>query len=207
MRIEAVKRALMQAAFCGDQCDYWQTPDGWLMAMVDGLGHGEAAETAALAALAYVGAHLEDSLPELFKGCDQTLRGTRGAAMSLARLTVGQLEYAAIGNTQARILRRRMLSQGRNQRLNGNYGIVGGGYRQLVTMTAEFQSGDLLILHTDGVNERFDLSTYDESLFQQPSRLASRLIADWGKPLDDAAAMVCLNAETASELSAGDLHE
>lgn len=187
MLIEAAKRPLMQSQACGDQCDFWPSGQGWLLGMADGLGHGEHAETAAKAALAYVGAHLDEALPTLFAGCDRALRPTRGAAMSLVRIDPdGSLEQAGIGNTQVRIHRVR----GKHQRLSGNHGIVGGGYRQLHLHSDRLQPGDLLILHTDGISDKFDLSAYG-SLLLNPSLLAYRLLADWGKALDDAAVMVC----------------
>lgn len=191
LRIEAVQRALMQAPACGDQFDYWQHASGWTLCLVDGLGHGELAQIAALAALDYVRAHLEEPLEALFKGCDLALRGTRGVAMSVARIDAeGSLECAGIGNTQVRIWRRNPADK--SIRLSGNYGIVGGGYRSLKPERLQLEPDDLLILHSDGISDRFDLKEIEHDLLEDPGLLAAHLLSNWGRSLDDAAVMVAL---------------
>lgn len=187
LQIEAVRRALMLDSACGDQYAYWHDGDCWMLCLVDGLGHGLPAEQAALAAIDYVGAHRGQDLSAIFAGCDKALRGTRGVAMSLMQLRAGSLVYAAIGNTQARICR---TATGKCERLLGNYGIVGGGYRRLQPQRATLVAQDLLILHSDGISDKFDIPAYDASLRGDPARLAARLLTDWGKALDDAAVMV-----------------
>lgn len=191
LRIEAVQRALMQAPACGDQSDSWQHATGWTLCLVDGLGHGELAQIAALAALDYVKAHLEEPLEALFKGCDLALRGTRGVAMSVVRIDAdGSLESAGIGNTQVRIWRRNPADK--SIRLSGNYGIVGGGYRSLKPERLQLESDDLLILHSDGISDRFDLQEIEHGLLEDPGLLAAHLLSNWGRALDDAAVMVAL---------------
>lgn len=180
-------RALFNASASGDQCRVWHDTAGSWLCMVDGLGHGPEAEAAALAALDYVEAHRAQPLSLLFSGCDRALRGTRGVAMELIHIgPAGALTYAGIGNTAARHWQG---GPGRSERLSGNYGIVGGGYRSLTPRKSQIAAGDLLILHTDGISEKFDLSAYRDC-FAEPARLAQRLLLDWGKAHDDAAVLV-----------------
>ncbi|HEY9841963.1 MAG: SpoIIE family protein phosphatase [Candidatus Sericytochromatia bacterium] len=190
MQVAIARRALLNDKACGDQCDYWEHGPDWVLCMVDGLGHGEQAEAAALAALDYVAAHLNIPLQQLFKGCDAALRSTRGVAMSLVRVGPGgSLTYAGIGNTQARIWSPGQTGK-QNLRLSSNYGIIGGGYRHLAPASARMGSQDLLILHTDGINDKFDPGVYDDELLNNLPALASRLLADWGRSYDDAAVMI-----------------
>src|SRR5260370_27692776 len=57
-----------------------------LVAVVDGLGHGTEAATAAQAAVAALERHATESPVPLIERCHRALHGTRGAVMSAAVL-------------------------------------------------------------------------------------------------------------------------
>src|SRR2546428_5997731 len=57
---------------------------GVLVAVVDGLGHGAEAATAAQAAVAALERHATESPVALVERCHRALKGTRGAVMSVA---------------------------------------------------------------------------------------------------------------------------
>lgn len=157
--------------------------------MIDGLGHGQGAERAALAALNFVAQHHDEPLLEVFAGCDRALRETRGAAMGIAVAdpAAGTLTYAGIGNTRAVVVGRE------TTRPRSHYGIVGGGYGMLKTETVPLAPGDLVIMCTDGIPESIELSGYDERLRADVGRLAERILEDWGHETDDAAVLVFRN--------------
>lgn len=181
------RRSLMNAAANGDQCRIWQCGPDQLLAMADGLGHGPEAEIAALAALDFVESHLEQPLSSLFEGCDRALRGTRGTALELLRISPGGAEYAGIGNTGARIWQ---AAHQRSLRLSGDYGIVGAGFRRLNPRPLSLAAGDLVVLHTDGISEKFDLKAYPALTSIALPTLAQQLLQDWGKSHDDAAVLI-----------------
>lgn len=159
--------------------------------MVDGLGHGEHAETAARAAVDYVAAHLSERLPNLFAGCASAISHTRGVAMGIAVIDedAGTMSYGGIGNTRVMIV-------GENTtRLSSNYGIVGGGYRALTPETVPLVPDDLVILFTDGLPETVDTSGYDDGVLGDTQRLAERILQDWGRESDDAAVLVFRNEQ------------
>lgn len=188
MRIAKASRALMQANACGDQSEFWDLNPGWLLCMVDGIGHGELAEAAALAAIDYVAAHQLTPFDSLFADCDRVLRPTRGVAMSLIRIDdTGAFEYAGIGNTQGRLYR---ADGSKPLRLLGDYGIVGGGYRKLRPQSDSLLPGDLLILFTDGIDDKFDLLGYGPDLLAELPKLAVLMLQDWGRSHDDAALLL-----------------
>lgn len=191
LQIASARRPLLSETACGDQADYWQLgPEHWLLCLADGLGHGPLAEQAAQQALACVASQLQTPLPELFEHCNRALRGTRGVAMSVVRVEPqGQVTLAGIGNIQVRHFRPMHPEQ--SQRFSSNYGIVGAGYRQLKTLHCQLLPGDLLLMHSDGISERFELDSYASDLLASPALLAERLLADWGKTHDDAAVIVC----------------
>ena len=57
---------------------------------------------------------------------------------------------------------------------------------------------DLVILSSDGINERMDLASYEAALLADPQRLAERILKDWGHEADDAAVLILRNCAESS---------
>ena len=181
VRIGIACHALHDAPHCGDRCAYWRNGPRINLCIADGLGHGEPAQEAAVAALAYVAEHLDEPLTAVFEGCDRAIFRSRGVAMALAVADVAaeQLTCAAIGNTRGLVLVER------NIRLNGSNGIVGAGFRSLRPLNLPFRSGDVLILWTDGIEEHVDPSRFDRGVLAEPQSLADAMVGHYGRGMDD----------------------
>jgi len=188
MQLAIVKRPL-EEPHCGDQAGCWEYDGKVVFCMIDGLGHGKVAESAALAALNFVEHHHHEPLLEIFAACDKALNNTRGVAMGIAVADppAGTLTYAGIGNTRAMVVGQE------TTRMTSYNGIVGGGYRTLKTETVPLTPGDLVIMYTDGIEELIELSDYDETLRADVGRLAETIIVDWRRETDDAAVLVYRN--------------
>ena len=193
----AAKRAVKGNSHCGDQFGHWQRGKRTILCVVDGLGHGRHAERAAKDAIAYVANHLSLPLPEIFSGCNTDIQRTRGVAMGIAIIDEDRhtLTYAGVGNTRIMIMQRAdsELSEREAVYLKSNYGIVGGGYKNLLPETAPFKSGDMVIMYTDGVKEMIDLSGYGKLLHTDMERLAEKIIKDRGHETDDAAVLIFMS--------------
>ena len=174
--------------------------DGWLVredggrlliTLADGLGHGEEAARAAQKAIAYIEQHRRQGLTEIMQGCHEEVRDTRGAVLGLARLEpeAGTLTYAGIGNIGIR------LANPNPARPISLSGIVGYTLRRVREETFPCAPGDLIVMYTDGISERFDLETL---LRQTPGlrELAERLVAEYGRENDDATVVVARLAQT-----------
>ena len=133
-----------------------------------------------------MGDHLSESLHDIFKGCDSSIRSTRGAAMGIVVIDqeAGSLTYAGIGNTEIRIV------GGKAGGLASDYSIVGGGYRRLNPRTLPMSKGETVVMFTDGIDPRLDVSEYNGTLNSDPQKLASKIIEDWGRETDDRAVLV-----------------
>src|SRR2546425_10366483 len=70
---------------------------GVLLGVVDGLGHGAEAATAARAAVAVLDRQADESLVPLAKACHQAVIGTRGVVRSLAVLRFAPRARALLG--------------------------------------------------------------------------------------------------------------
>jgi hypothetical protein len=153
-----------------------------LVAVVDGLGHGSEASIAAQAATRTVLGHRELPLDQILRHCDQQLHPTRGAAMAVLRLEAdGRGEFCGIGNIDVQSL------AGQPPGLFCLPGIVGHSVRVLRTMPFTMQSGDIFCLHTDGVSSRANLRG---CLPGAPRTVARCIVDTWGRPHDDATALV-----------------
>ncbi|MBF0159429.1 MAG: SpoIIE family protein phosphatase [Magnetococcales bacterium] len=186
--------------YCGDQGGWWpdvshqnqpaiEEPDVLTLAIIDGMGHGADAEQSALIAKSYIAQHCHElDLTQIITGCDTVLRRTRGATMVIGRVDYQQhlFSFAGIGNCSALIYR----SDHSSVRLVSDIGIVGVGFSRLLVESMPIQSGDLIVLHTDGIRSRMHFNNYGSAILGDSSRLADTIMADWGKQIDDAAVLV-----------------
>jgi len=173
----------------GDRHLVTATPDGALVAVVDGLGHGAEAADAAKVAVRSLERNAQQRVIPLVRDCHQSLVGTRGAVISVASFTAHDqtMTWLGVGNVEGLLLRA-LATSPRRESLLLRGGVVGV---HLPTLTAEIvpvTPGDTLILATDGVRSDFS----SERLSQQdpPPMLADYILARWGKQDDDALVLV-----------------
>jgi hypothetical protein len=161
---------------------------GRLVALADGLGHGEAAALAAARFCEVVERRLSESLESILQAAAADLAGTRGAAGALLRLLPhGRLEFAGVGNVG--LMARTLFPVS----AFSTAGILGRRIRTVRTFEASLSVGDDLILYTDGVSLRSDLDGLPWGA--SAIAIARAIVRDHGKPTDDATCMVvrCLD--------------
>ena len=156
-----------------------------LVGLIDGLGHGEPAKMAAMAAQQYVLTHYDQPLDKIFTGASRACSATRGVVMALARFPSStQLSFASVGNIEARASGSRRVPFGVHR------GILGAGetHAQMRVKLEEFEwsAEAVLVLHTDGLSSRWDWNDYP-GLERQPVReIATKLLSELGSENDDA---------------------
>src|SRR5882762_163907 len=91
---------------------------GVLVAVVDGLGHGVEAATAAQAAVAALERHASESPVALIERCHRALHGTRGAVMSVAVLgrSDASMTWVGVGNVEGLLVHGDGAAQSRSGR-------------------------------------------------------------------------------------------
>jgi hypothetical protein len=179
---------------CGDA---WQLRlIGHMLAVivVDGLGHGPLAADAAAEAIAVFDGAQFDSPVSYFEAAHSSMNTKRGAAiaMALADLSQRKLRYAGVGNIAGSLI-----GSGANQgrSLPSNNGIVGGLVRRVHQFEYEWQDRDLLILHSDGLTDRWKLRDYPGLTRAATGVIAAVLYRDAKRGRDDATILVArLNA-------------
>jgi hypothetical protein len=193
--VEAVSGALIEWSVAGrsaradgesgDQYLVKNFEGGALVAVVDGLGHGPGAAEAARAAVAVLDAHAGEPPSRLLRRCHETLRGTRGAVLSLAAFNSGTMAWVGVGNVDG-VLVRAQPGGGPAERLLVRSGLVGHHLPALEPSRLAVWCGDTLILATDGVDSGFDRAL-------RPGRVdatAERILAGYAKATDDALVVV-----------------
>jgi negative regulator of sigma-B (phosphoserine phosphatase) len=175
---------------CGDQVTIIRDNSFILCAVVDGLGHGPGAERAARTACDAVNQAATSSgiagiraLDALMIDLNRALRTTRGAAVTLLRLNTITLvmEHAGIGNVMIASTHMDLI------KAVPTAGVVGSGLRKVPVQQSALKPGIRLVVYTDGISRRFDLSSYRDLHIQG---VADALLAQWSRPTDDASCLV-----------------
>jgi serine phosphatase RsbU (regulator of sigma subunit) len=174
--------------------------DGWIIdrrdnhcriALIDGLGHGPEAAKATERARQVLATGPMLAPEAALHACHRELAGSRGAAIAIADIDpgAGHLEYAAVGNTEARLV-----SEGTTRRLIAYRGIVGRSLRTIRMSRIELPAASdwLLVLHTDGISQRFNLEDFPAARDHDAQLLADALLQAAGRPTDDATVIVAL---------------
>lgn len=172
---------------CGDA---WTShSDGRIcnVLVADGLGHGPDAAAAADAAVEAHTKHSAYAPGQMIDCAHGALRSTRGAAVAAARLdcAAGTLTYAGVGNIAAILIQ----AQGRRQ-LVSHMGIVGSNVRKIQEFNVEWQRGDVLILHSDGLSTQCSTDDYPGLLSSDPAIIAAVLYRDYWRRRDDVTVVV-----------------
>ena len=111
------------------------------------------------------------------------LKGTRGAAVGLCAIDAvrGRIDYVSIGNTALRRFGKA------ETRLVSQDGVLGQNMRTPRPQTLQLDPGDLIVLYTDGVSDRFTTDDYPGLLLHAPKEVANNIVRRFGKNHDDAA--------------------
>jgi serine phosphatase RsbU (regulator of sigma subunit) len=183
----AVRRPVPGEEVCGDHPIALDVGGGAaLFGVIDGLGHGAAAATAALRAVETVEADRSEPLDVVMQLCHRALTETRGVAMTLARVVfeTDTLSWLGIGNVTADLVAKHPAGvEVRSSALLAG-GIV--GYRMPPTLSTHqvtMAPGDLLVIASDGIAEDH-LSSIDFAAHAMT--IAEQLVGQYGKETDDA---------------------
>ncbi|MEV6260669.1 ATP-binding SpoIIE family protein phosphatase [Streptomyces sp. NPDC051784] len=158
-----------------------------LAVLCDGLGHGPLAALASEAAVTAFRRSTARHPEGLLRDIHTALRGTRGGAVAVARIEParGRLLYCGVGNVSGTLLG----PDSRNGLLSAP-GIVGHQMRSLRTFELPWKPGQALIMHSDGLTERWKADDMPGLLHHTPAVIAGQLLREAGVRRDDAGVMV-----------------
>jgi serine phosphatase RsbU (regulator of sigma subunit) len=170
----------------GDEFCVRQIEHRTMVAVLDGLGHGQAAATIAKEGVRLLEKARTSDPVRLIKECHEGLRGSRGVVMSVALFDSHEqtMSWIGVGNVSG-TLRSPRSSERRTLLLRG--GLVGNALPRLQVSVVPVTDGDTLILATDGVR-----ASIDDRFLHGPSlqAIAEQIVVRYGSGRDDALALV-----------------
>lgn len=167
----------------GDQFLVQPFPDGVLIAVIDGLGHGVEAAAAAKMAVAKLAEHAGEPVVALVQRCHAALRKMRGAVMSIASCNgvENTMTWIGVGNVEGMLVHA-AATAGKPASLLVRGGIVGDRLPTLLSATVPLRRGDLLFFATDGIQSAF---LRELRYTEHPHELVHRIFMQHGKSTDD----------------------
>jgi len=171
----------------GDACFVNQRAAQTLLAVVDGLGHGQGAHEASRVALSVLAEWRGEGLEEIFRAAHAALRPTRGAVMGACLIDAarGTFQYAGVGNIEVRVF-----NAPEPVRPISNNGTLGARMDKLRVWSFAWAEGASAVLASDGVSASWDMKDYPGLLQRSPQMLAGVLMRDYGRDTDDATVLV-----------------
>ncbi|MFI0720681.1 ATP-binding SpoIIE family protein phosphatase [Streptomyces sp. NPDC021224] len=191
-RFSGLTRPIGGETQCGDTWAVRQEQDAGgaphlLAMMCDGLGHGPLAARAADAARTAFRTSSATDPAALLSDIHRGLRGTRGAAVAVARVdpAARTVSLCGVGNIAACVL-----GVASRQPLMSVPGIVGHNFPRLQTFSAALPPGHVLVLHSDGLTSRWQPAQFPGLTSQAPAVVAAQLLWQAGTRRDDAGVVV-----------------
>lgn len=173
----------------GDLCLIKRVGAGTLIAVVDGLGHGQEAASAAHAAVGALDRYSREPLSDLVRRCHEALVGLRGVVLGLGYLDpqAATLTWLGVGNIGGVLLRADSGSRPARITLVPSAGFIGAEPAHPTTRSVPLALGDTVCLYSDGIKDAFADSVV---LTNSPQEIADSVIGRHMKGNDDALILV-----------------
>lgn len=121
--------------------------DKAIVAVIDGIGHGDKANEASKIAVKVLEDKFRDELEQIAVTVHRKLQGSRGCVMGIVRMDKGgKIEYLGVGNIRTQIYTAEMY-----KRLVSFDGLLGSNIRTIRTDRLVLTTPCLIVLHSDGV--------------------------------------------------------
>ena len=158
-----------------------------LLMLCDGLGHGPLAAAASAKARAAFHRSRAGQPQEILREMHAALAGSRGGAAAVARIepATKTILYCGVGNISGFVV----TPEARSALLSAP-GIVGHLLPRLRVFEQPLPEGSALIMHSDGLTERWSPKTLPGLLRHGPAVIAGQLLREAGVRRDDASVVV-----------------
>jgi negative regulator of sigma-B (phosphoserine phosphatase) len=183
---------------CGDLHLVKPFAYGALVAVVDGLGHGDEAIAVARIAIHVLEEQADQSVITLVKRCHEALINSRGVVLTLASFSTldATVSWLSVGNVAGLLLRADITVMPPCETALLRGGVVGYQLPPLSAGVIAVAPNDLLVLTTDGIRNSFDQSVLNAGT---PQQIADRVMSRHFKGNDDGLVLVVRFLGTRSE--------
>ncbi|MDH2414725.1 SpoIIE family protein phosphatase [Nocardioides sp. CER19] len=189
--VASLTRPLGGTGPCGDSVAFRDLPDGRLVLLADGLGHGPLAAAASTRAVEVFQSSASTAPGTLLTEINRALGSTRGAAVAVVRLEAeaGRIVHASVGNVAGRLL-----GGERNRTLAAQPGIVGHRMPRVREQVETLDGTRMLVLHSDGISEKWSIDSMPGALDHGPGVLVAAVLREAGVRRDDASVLAVRTA-------------
>ncbi|MFE4212316.1 ATP-binding SpoIIE family protein phosphatase [Streptomyces sp. NPDC056844] len=160
-----------------------------LVLFCDGLGHGPLAGRAAQAAVAAFRDSHAQQPDAILMDVHKALRGGRGGAVAVVRIEPGErsVYFCGVGNVSTFVVDP---ATGTRRSLSSAPGIVGHHLPTLRSVRQQLPRDGAVIMHSDGLTERWQAAALPGFLEHSPLVAAAQLLREAGVRRDDAGVVV-----------------
>ncbi len=185
--IGCVNLPLVGEEVCGDSYAVDQENGRCRVMVVDGLGHGPGAATAAQESVRIIEQTPDEGPAEVIRSIHAGIRHTRGVAIAVAEIALARQEvrYAGVGNIVGALI-----SETRRVNMVSLNGTVGHQVRQVQEFSYPWAEGALLVMHSDGLGTHWKLEGYPGLFSREPTIVAGVLYRDFSRGRDDVTVLV-----------------
>ncbi|MDN3655320.1 SpoIIE family protein phosphatase [Ferruginibacter paludis] len=167
---------------CGDRWDVILKGSVLKFIIADGLGHGIHAQEASVKAIESFRANQKMAPDDALIAIDAAIRKTRGAVINITQVDFSTCEmtYCGVGNISSKVV------SGKTKSFISYNGIIGHSIPNTMNNHVyKWEKQDVLVLHSDGINTRWDIQKYPQILFCDGSIVAAALYKDNKRGNDD----------------------
>lgn len=175
---------------CGDGGAFYAHNDSGKFLVADGLGHGEFAQQASQRAAAEFKQNLAFGPADIIKALHTPMKNTRGAVVNVTGINLKNqvLSYCGVGNIAGRLI----TPADPVKSLISYNGIVGHNIPgSLNNHQIPWPQNCLLVMHSDGIKSKWDISRYRELFRQDTSLVAAMIYKYFNRGSDDSLVLVC----------------
>lgn len=188
----ALRLPMRHETACGDAWHLSVHAQRLTLTLIDGLGHGPQAAEAAEAGTAMAAAKGAIDAEAMIAHLHTAMAGSRGGAVGVATVDGEAISYAGVGNISGTVL-----SEEGTRGLASMPGIVGGQFRKAQTFRLHASQGSLLLLHSDGLQSRWNLRDYPGLMYRHPALIVAVLQRDFDRDRDDVGIVAVRTGATA----------
>lgn len=166
----------------GDSWAFAPSQHGPTLMLIDGTGHGPSAASAAQTAVEIFHRNVDEQNVDLLDRINRGMGHTRGGAIAVARLKPNEamVRYAGVGNISGAVN-----SSSGLRRMVSHNGTIGLTVRRIQEFTYPVTGASVVIMHSDGVSAKWELSAYPGLAMAHPSLIAGVLFRDFWRSRDD----------------------
>jgi len=160
-----------------------------LVAVIDGVGHGDEAAAAARRAVEILDVYAAEPAIALVKRCHEALLKTRGVVLTVAKFHTAEstMTWLGVGNVESRLYRADAGASQPRESVLLRGGLVGYQLPALQAGVIPVEPGDLLVMATDGIRAEFENGI---NLHETTQQIADKILSLHFKGNDDALVLV-----------------